>query len=127
MDIFESILSAIHSHPHSAFRTLPAATTQGFLSALSDYQHCFDAWMTPDSTKLVGRIQHALVALYHAAHHLPPGPPDAGPRAELRTQVRRLREKLAQIAGSDALARFDREHPVPLAAEPAAAAAASCA
>ena len=126
LDLFESILSAIRSHPHFALCALPADTAQSFLLALSNYQLCFHAWKTPDAAKLIGRIQHALVALYHAAHHLLPAPADAGPRAELRTQVRRLRDKLAQIAGPDALARFDREHPAPPAAEPAAAAA-SCA
>jgi hypothetical protein len=120
LELYESILSAIHSHAH---HSLPAATTQGFLAALPDYQRCFQAWMTPDASKLVGRILQALLALHHAAHLLPPGPPGAGARAELTTQVRRLREKLAQMAGPDALARFDREHPAPLMAEPAAAAA----
>ena len=126
LELFETILSAIRSRPHCASASLPAATTQAFLPALADYQRCFHAWKTPDAAKLVGRIQHALVALYRAARHLPPGPADAGTRGELRRQVRRLREKLAQIAGPDAVGRFDREHPAPPAAEPAAAAA-SCA
>eukprot|EP00291_Cryptomonas_curvata_P026132 CAMPEP_0172172484 /NCGR_PEP_ID=MMETSP1050-20130122/12474_1 /TAXON_ID=233186 /ORGANISM="Cryptomonas curvata, Strain CCAP979/52" /LENGTH=157 /DNA_ID=CAMNT_0012844033 /DNA_START=175 /DNA_END=645 /DNA_ORIENTATION=+ len=72
LELFETILSAIRSRPHCASGSLPAAPTQAFLPALADYQRCFHAWKTPDAAKLVGRIQHALVALYHAALRLPP-------------------------------------------------------
>lgn len=58
--------------------------------------------------KLSCRIKHALIALYQAELHLPADEPiDSTLKIEFRTQIERLRSKLQQIAGSDALAEFD--------------------
>jgi hypothetical protein len=59
---------------------------------------------------LVARIKHALVALYQAEEHLPPDEPeDSKLKIEFRTQIERLRGKLQQIAGAEALKQFDEQ------------------
>ncbi len=111
MNLFEKILFGIRSDRRCVFRTLPAELTKGFQPALSDYLRRFKAWKVPDEAKLTCRIQHALIALHQATHQLPSDEPeDSSLRVELRTQIARLRDKLRQIAGPDAVARFDTEH-----------------
>ena len=64
----------------------------------------------PDEAKLTCRIKHALIALYQAEEHLPPAEPtDSKLRLEFRTQIDRLRTKLSQIAGPEALEQFDTQ------------------
>lgn len=64
----------------------------------------------PDEQKLMCRIKHALIALYQAEEHLPPGEPlDSKLRLEFRTQIERLRAKLLQIAGPESLEQFDTQ------------------
>jgi hypothetical protein len=58
--------------------------------------------------KLNCRIKHALIALYEAEQHLPSDEPeDSKLKVEFRSQIERLRSKLQQIAGVQALTDFD--------------------
>ena len=71
------------------------------------------AWKIPDEKKLACRIQHALIALYQAEHHLPPGEPlDSKLRLEFRIQIDRLRTKWSQISGPEVLQQFDTQRGV---------------
>ena len=77
---------------------------------LFEYLKRFKAWKVPDEAKLTCRIKHALIALYQAEEHLPPDEPeDSKLKIEFRTQIERLRSKLQQIAGVDALNQFDEQ------------------
>jgi hypothetical protein len=61
------------------------------------------------STPTCRGIKHALTALYRAEEHLPPEDSKLAIRSRFRTQIERLRSKLQQIAGSDALSQFDEQ------------------
>ena len=92
------------------FSEVPHELTQGFPTMLFDYLKRFKAWKVPDEAKLTCRIKHALIALYQAEDHLPPDEPDDSKlKVEFRTQIERLRSKLQQIAGEDALKKFDED------------------
>lgn len=82
--------------------------TKDFPTLLFEFLKRFKAWKVPDEAKLTSRIKHALIALYQAEEHLPPDEPeDSKLKIEFRTQIERLRSKLQQIAGVDALNQFD--------------------
>jgi hypothetical protein len=93
-----------------AFSAVPVELSRDFPTMLFDYLKRFKAWKVPDEAKLTCRIKHALVALYQAEEHLPADEPeDSKLKIEFRTQIDRLRSKLQQIAGADALQKFDEE------------------
>jgi hypothetical protein len=107
---FERICCTIRSSEHGCFQEVPSALTKDFPTMFFEYLKRFKAWKVPDEAKLTCRIKHALVALYQAEEHLPPDEPvDSELKVELRTQIDRLRGKLQQIAGADALAQFDEQ------------------
>lgn len=86
---------------------------------LSEYLKRFKAWKIPDEAKLTCRIKHALIALYQAEEYLPPNEPeDSKTRVEIRAQIERLRGKMQQIAGVDALNKFDEQRKVGLVSGP---------
>jgi len=103
---FQQICSLIREK--KAFGAVPPGMTHDFPTMLFDYLKRFKAWKVPDEAKLTCRIKHALVALYQAEQHLPSDEPeDSKLRMEFRTQIERLRSKLQQIAGVEALQKFD--------------------
>mmetsp|Transcript_4190 Transcript_4190/g.11969 ORF Transcript_4190/g.11969 Transcript_4190/m.11969 type:complete len:567 (-) Transcript_4190:25-1725(-) len=107
---FEAICHAIQTCPTRCFRDVPSELTKEFPALLFDYLKRFKAWKVPDEEKLTRRIRHALIALYQAENQLPPDEPeDSRLKVEFCTQIERLRGKLVQIAGADALRRFDDE------------------
>ena len=109
IESFERIAGAVVAA--GSIQPVDHSLTEGFVSLFMDYLRCFNAWKVPDETKLVGRIRHALVALYDAREHLPADEPaDSKLSVEFRTQIERLRSKLAQIGGQAALTRFDAEN-----------------
>ena len=109
LDCFETIMGALREND-GQFAALPPSMTKAFPTLLFEYLKCFKAWKVPDEEKLVCRIRHALVALYQAETHLPPDEPeDSRLKIEFRTQIERLRSKLEQISGREALARFDEQ------------------
>ena len=84
---------------------------KAFPELLFEYLKCFKAWKVPDEARLTSRIKHALVALYQAREHLSSDEQDSvALKEEFRVQIEGLRSRLANIAGADALVRFDREH-----------------
>jgi hypothetical protein len=101
LDIFEKIL-----HSEIPVHQLHPDLTRSLPIALFRYMRDFRAWKLPDEAKLVVRVKHALVALFTARERLPPDEPeDSELKTEFRTQIRRLRDKLRQIEGPEALAR----------------------
>ena len=107
---FEKICSHIITSPGKSFQEVPHDLTKDFPSLLFEYLKRFKAWKVPDEAKLTCRIKHALIALYQAQEHLPPDEPeDSKLKIEFRTQIERLRSKLQQIAGKDALNQFDEQ------------------
>ena len=104
--LFEKIGRSVQEH--GSFAEVPFELTKNFPTALFEYLKAFKAWKVPDEAKLTLRIKHALIALYQAKEHLPPDEPeDSKLKVEFRTQIERLRGKLQQIAGIDALNEFD--------------------
>ena len=106
MTRFQLIAESVVSY--GSFQQVPTDLTRDFPSMLWEYLKRFRAWKVPDEAKLTCRIKHALIALYQAQVQLPPDEPeDSKLKVEFKTQIERLRNKLSQIAGSDALAQFD--------------------
>ncbi len=119
--LFEAALPLLNTFQRIVERVASAGSFQGVASDLScdfpttllEYLKRFKEWKVPDEAKLTCRIKHALIALYNAQQHLPPDEPeDSKLKVEFRTQIERLRAKLQQIAGADALAEFDANHTV---------------
>ena len=105
---FQKICASIKAH--GTFSAVPHELTKDFCLMLFEYLKRFKAWKVPDEAKLTCRIKHALIALYQAEEHLPPDEPDDSKlKIEFRTQIERLRSKLQQIAGAEALRKFDEQ------------------
>lgn len=107
---FQKICDTIRSSPGRCFQDVSPDLTKDFATLLFEYLKRFKAWKVPDEAKLTCRIKHALIALYQAEQHLPPDEPDDSKlKVEFRTQIERLRSKLQQIAGVEALQKFDED------------------
>jgi hypothetical protein len=75
---------------------------------LKEYLTCFKEWKVPDENKLTERLKHALLALYRAETHLIPNTYEYNSMiADLKSQKKKLRAKMLQIAGKEVLASFD--------------------
>ena len=110
LDLFLSICKQLRAH--KAFRCVPPETTRHFVPALWDFVKLFHAWKGPDNTKLIGRVRHALLALYNAERRLSPDlPTDSDMRVNFKTHINRLRAKLEELAGAEALRDFDTKRP----------------
>ena len=72
---------------------------------LFEYLQRFKAWKVPDEAKLCCRIRHALLALYQARQHV--DETEVRLQTEFQEQITRLRGKLVQIAGPEALQKLD--------------------
>ena len=108
LSMFERMCDTLLAAPFKHFQYVPADQTKDFPTALFEFLRRFKAWKVPDEIKLTCRIKHALVALYDAEGHLPPDEPeDSKLKVEFRTQIARLREKLKQIAGQEAVDKLD--------------------
>ena len=106
----ESITQTLMKSVGKRFAEVPAVLTKNFQTIMFDYLKSFKAWKIPDEAKLTCRIKHALVALYQAQQHLPPNEPsDSKLNLEFHSQIERLRLKLLQIAGQEALDKFDAD------------------
>jgi hypothetical protein len=107
---FQTMSNTLLAAPYKHFQMVPSDQTKDFPMALFEYLKRFKAWKVPDEAKLTCRIKNALVALYQAEQHLPPDEPeDSKLKIEFRTQIARLRSKLQQIAGQEALDKFDED------------------
>ena len=106
LEAYDKICRSILSE--GCFAKTPSSITANFTTLLFEYLKRFKAWKVPDEEKLAMRLKHALVALYIACDKFPPSEPaDSKLRLEFTAQIGRLRSKLQQIAGKDALAKFD--------------------
>ena len=109
IDTFERILFSPLPMP---MHTLPPALTRSLPRALFDYLRKFNAWKLPNEKLLVSRIKHALVALCQGKLQVPRDEPENSLlNSEFRTQIDRLRGKLAEIAGREAVEAFQQENP----------------
>lgn len=116
VNAFEAITLAVVAS--GSFQLVDPALTAGFPEMLFTYLTRFRAWKIPDEAILTCRIRHALIALYEAQAHLPADEAhDSRLNTELRTQIARLRSKLRQIGGAEALERFDAERGTVTAAQ----------
>lgn len=105
---FDNIIKCVASE--GFFQEVPFHLTLDFPVFLFEYLKNFKAWKVPDEAKLVCRIKHALIALYGAESNLPRNEPeDSKLKIEFRTQIERLRSKLSQIGGHEALLKFDED------------------
>ena len=104
--LFEQIMLEVSSG--KAFHTLSAAVTSAFPIVLFEYLRCFNAWRVPDAQRLSSRVHNTLAALYRAKAQLPAEAERLG--QVIRGQIEQLRGRLLQIAGADAIARFDAEN-----------------
>ena len=112
LSMFETICKTLLHAQHKHFQNVPANQTKDFPTTLFEYLRRFKAWKVPDEAKLIARISNALVALYEAHLHLPPDEPqDSDLNVEFRASIDRLRGKLEQIGGPEAIQKFDTDHP----------------
>ena len=82
-----------------------------FPTLLFNFLKAFKAWNVPDEAKLVKRIKHALIALYRGLQHLSPDEPEESKlKMQYHSHISRLRGKLEQLGGTDALKAFEEEY-----------------
>ena len=112
LEHFRQLCYVVQRNPTKPFGTYCMVHSKEFPDKLFTYLGRFREWKVPDEMKLRSRIKHALVAMYQGMSHLPADEaPDSKLNTEFKTQIRRLRTKLVQIAGEEALAEFERENP----------------
>ncbi len=105
LDIFETICLTLHNNVGRTATNLPRALMDQFPAALAEYLSRFSEWKEPDEAMLVGRIERALLALVRAHRQL--GTTDSPEALELSAQTERLRAKLLQLGGAEAVGRFE--------------------
>jgi hypothetical protein len=85
----------------------------GFTLLLHQYLRDFKKWKVPDEAKLRIRIIDTLIALYKSKKHseniFPDDPTQDRSYLEIMSQIDRLRQKLVDIAGQQALDDFDQD------------------
>jgi hypothetical protein len=99
LEIFEAICLALQSND------LPGALLIQFPPALTEYLSRFSEWKKPDEAMLVGRIERALLAIVREQRKI--GTTDSPEALELSAQAERLRAKLLQLGGTQAVGRFE--------------------
>ena len=93
------------------FLNVDTALRSTFSWHLFNFMEKFNAWKIPDQAKITCRIKHALIALYSAEEHIPrEEPEDSTIKVTFRVQIERLRSKLQQLAGHEALLQFDAQN-----------------
>jgi hypothetical protein len=107
---FEKVVAQLSS-AHGSFQSFPRAVMLEFMHACASYIHVFTAWKEEDARTIVDRIYAALRALAEARLSVIVNE-GAGPGdrllLEIDVQIRRLREKLVNMAQMQALEEFDR-------------------
>jgi hypothetical protein len=99
---------AAHIQRTGSFRDAPVEIVAAFPALMLHLVRTYQEWRGPDNTRQTTRIMHAIVALVQAEQHIPVDEPeDSLLRAEFRTQLARLREKLVEIADETELARLE--------------------
>ena len=109
VDHLESIIECISAN--ESFRDVPVEVSVRFEPLLTQYLRSFKAWKGPDLEKMITRIEHALIALYIARAKLSEeDPANSTINANLDAEIARLRAKLSNLAGADALERLDTRY-----------------
>ena len=106
LETFEGICLAVHGADRPSVAQLPRPLMERLPGEVREYLDRFAAWRVPDEARLVGRIERALLAVLQARAEAGAGAAGLN-AAELEGQAARLREKLAQLAGADAVARVE--------------------
>ena len=79
-----------------------------FMQVLLNYFDAFKDWKTPDAPKLVTRIENSIVALTIEEARIPADEPeDSHVRVAFTRDIRRLKDKLAEIGGARVLAKLE--------------------
>ena len=90
---------------------MPHELSKDFPTLLLNFLRDLKAWKVPDEAKLIKRIKHALVALYQGLEHLSPDEAEESKlKIEYNSTISRLRAKLQQLGGTDALKAFEEEY-----------------
>jgi hypothetical protein len=113
IETFDNICFSIKSGIQ--FKDISKTLTKNFVLILFDYLKIFNEWKKLDEIKLTTRIKNALIILYQAEKDIPESdPPDSEIRIEFSKQIKRLREKMVHIAGSNILNEFDIQQNISL-------------
>ena len=79
-----------------------------FMRVLVNYLDAYETWATPDKANLVTRMENGIVGLTLAEAHMPAEEPEDSPlRVNIRRDICRMKDKLAQIGGAQALAELE--------------------
>jgi hypothetical protein len=105
LEIFETICLALQGNDVRTSTNLPRVLMDRFPAALGEYLLRFSEWKEPDQAMLVGRIERALLAVIRAQRQL--GTTNSQEAVELSAQNERLRAKLLQLGGAQAVSRFE--------------------
>ena len=113
-EILSRAASALVHSFHAALASIRATGTfvdnpeMPFMQVLVDYLDAFKVWKTPDNATLVTRIENGIVSLTQAEAHIPAEEPEDSPlRVNFRRDIRRMKDKLAQTGGAQALAELE--------------------
>ena len=108
--MFTDCLYAMSSHlvtPGNSFQNMPRDLVETFPRVLMRFYGDFMIWNPMDLANLVARIANALHALRLAELTIPVDTPNhVLVRAEFQTQYARLRAKLFELGGEDAVSAF---------------------
>ena len=108
IEAFEGLLDAIGAK--GSFQAIPPELSRDFTALMDAYLERFDEWRGVDRADQAHRTRHALFSVSMALDYLPPG--DSPLKASMCAQIARLRAKLEELAGVDALRVFDEgRHP----------------
>lgn len=114
----ESLIAFISRQgKHFAWAKVSQEMMTTFAESIRQYKDDFKKWRMMDETKLLLRIKNALYALYQAMRHLPTQDlttADQRLAQEFNVQIARLRSKIVQISGQEALSALDEEMQRPL-------------
>lgn len=106
LTIFQNICKIIQLSTNHSFRDVPYEMSKDFMTMIFEYMKCFNEWKNPDAITIVSHIKDALIALYNAKEQLPYNELDSFNieiEIELDLQIKKLRNKLSEIAGLKAL------------------------
>ena len=79
-----------------------------FMQVLLNYFDTFKKWKTPNTPQLVTRVENAIISLTIEEARIPADQPeDSHLRLAFKRDIRRLKDKLVEIAGARVLAKLE--------------------
>ena len=106
--LYARIVAQLARERRTGVIALPYALTTDFMPLLYTYIRCFHEWKAPDEERLVARIKRALWSLQEGRRGVNAAT-EPGVLLEFDAQIARLREKMRQFGGQDALDQFDAQ------------------